>query len=121
MKKNCCGVKNKEVKLINQKEVIIHNHTAILNVKSKKYCQISQLKKNQTVTSTGTSDLAAKKDFIDLKAEVHKVGINKLVNVSTSLNRLKTEVDDLDVGILKTVVQIMKLLKTQNATHLRKK
>ena len=50
-----------------------------------------------------TSDLAAKKDFIALKAEVDKLDINKLVNVPTSLNNLKTKVDDLDVGKLKTV------------------
>ena len=61
-------------------------------------------------TSTGTSDLAAKKDFIDLKAKIDKVDINKLVNVSTSLNNLKTEVDDLDVGILKTVLVDLKKL-----------
>ena len=49
-----------------------------------------------------TSDLAAKKDFIALKAEVDKLHINKLVNVPTSLNNLKTK-DDLDVSKLKTV------------------
>ena len=32
-----------------------------------------------------------------------KLGINKLVNVLTSLNSLKAKVDDLDVGKLKTV------------------
>ena len=53
-------------------------------------------------TGVDTSDLAAKKDFIALKAEVDKLYINKLVNVSTSLNNLKTKVDDLDVGKLKT-------------------
>ena len=37
-----------------------------------------------------------------LKAEVDKLDINKLVNVPTSLNRLKTKVDDIDVGELKT-------------------
>ena len=44
------------------------------------------------------SDLAAKKDFIALKAEVDELNINNLVNVLTSLNNLKAEVDDLDVG-----------------------
>ena len=44
-----------------------------------------------------------KKDFIALKAEVDKLDVNKLVNVSTSLNNLKTKIDDLDVGKLKTV------------------
>ena len=37
-----------------------------------------------------------KKDFIALKAEVEKSDINTLNNVTTTLNNLKTEVDDLD-------------------------
>ena len=53
-------------------------------------------------TGVDTSDLAAKKDFIALKAEVEKLDINKLVNVPTSLNNLKRKVDDLDIGKLKT-------------------
>ena len=48
-------------------------------------------------TGVETSDLAAKKDFIVLKAEIDKLGINKFVNVPTSLNNLRTKVDDLDV------------------------
>ena len=54
-------------------------------------------------TGVDTSDLAAKKDFIALKAEVDKCDINKLVNIPTSLNNLKEKVVDLDVGKLKTV------------------
>ena len=50
-----------------------------------------------------TSDLAAKKGFIALKAEVDKLDINKLINVSTSLNNFKTKVDDLDVGKLEII------------------
>ena len=50
-----------------------------------------------------TSNLAVKSNFIALKAEVDKVDINKLVNVLNSLNNLKTKVDDLNVGKLKTV------------------
>ena len=38
------------------------------------------------VTGVDTSDLAAKKYFIALKGKVDKLGINKLVNVPTSLN-----------------------------------
>ena len=77
-------------------------------------------------TGVDTSDLAAKKDFSALKAEVHKLDINKLVNVPTSLNNLKAKVDDLDVGKLKTVsvdlkkisdVVDNKVVKTQNSTH----
>ena len=52
-------------------------------------------------TGVDTSDLAAKKNFIALKAEVEKIDITKLSNVPTSLNNLKTKVDDLDVGKLK--------------------
>ena len=54
-------------------------------------------------TGVNTFDLAAKNDFIDLKAEVEKVDINKLVNVPTSSNNLKVKVDDLDVDELKKV------------------
>ena len=38
-----------------------------------------------------------------MKAEVEKTNINKLVNVPTGLNDLKTKIDDLDVRKLKTV------------------
>ena len=50
-----------------------------------------------------TTDLVAKKDFIALKADVNKQNFNKLVNVPTDLNNLKTSVVDLDVGKLETV------------------
>ena len=50
-----------------------------------------------------TSDLAAEKYFFALKAEIDKLDFNKIVNVPTSLNNLKTKVDDLDVGKLETV------------------
>ena len=39
-----------------------------------------------------------------MKAEVDKLGINNLVNVPTSLNNLKTNVDDLDLKKLSDVV-----------------
>ena len=38
-----------------------------------------------------------------MKVEVNKLGINKLTNFPTSLNNLKTKVDDLDVVKLKAV------------------
>ena len=38
-----------------------------------------------------------------MKAEVDKLDINKLVNIPTSLNNLKTKVHDLDLGKFKTV------------------
>ena len=37
-----------------------------------------------------------------MKAEVDKLDINKLVNVQTSLNNLKTKAEDLDAGKVKT-------------------
>ena len=40
-------------------------------------------------TGVDKSDLAAKKDFVALKAKVDKLDINKLVKVSNSLNNLK--------------------------------
>ena len=44
--------------------------------------------------SIDTSDLAAKKDLVAFKADVDKLKITKLTNVSTSLNNFKTKVDD---------------------------
>ena len=52
-----------------------------------------------------------KKDFIYLTSEFDKLDINKLANVSTSLNNLKTKVYDLDIGKLKTFsVDLKKLI-----------
>ena len=70
-------------------------------------------KKLEHATAVDASDLAAKKDFIALKARVNKLNINILINVSTSLNNLKTKVDNLDVSKLKTVpVDLKKLSMT---------
>ena len=45
-----------------------------------------------------------------MKREVDKLAINKLVNVTTSLNNSKTKLYNLDVGKLKTVpLYLMKL------------
>ena len=45
-----------------------------------------------------------------MKAENDKLDINKLINVPTSLNKLKTKVNGLDFGKLKTVpVHLQKL------------
>ena len=61
-----------------------------------------------------------------MKAEVDKLGINKLINVPTRLNDLKLKVDDLDVGKLKAVSVVLKKLtdrvdnevvKNTNSTH----
>ena len=45
-----------------------------------------------------------------LKGDVDKLGITKLVNVPASMNNLKTRVDDLYVGKLKTVLVDLKKL-----------
>ena len=45
-----------------------------------------------------------------MKAEVDKLGMNELTNVLTSLNYLKTKVDDLDVTKLKNVSVYLKNL-----------
>ena len=49
-------------------------------------------KELEHATGIDKSDLAAKKDFIALEAEVYKLDINKLTNVPTSLNNLKAKV-----------------------------
>ena len=54
-------------------------------------------------TGIDTSDLAAKKYFIALTAEVKKPDIKKFVHVPNNLNNLKTRGDGLDVGKSKTV------------------
>ena len=59
-------------------------------------------KELEHATDIDTSDLAAKKAFIALKAEVDNLGINELTNIPTSLNNFLKNVDDLDVGKLKT-------------------
>ena len=59
-------------------------------------------KELECATGVHTTDLAATKDFVALKAEVNKLDLNKLVKVPTSLNNLETKVDDLGVGKLKT-------------------
>ena len=58
--------------------------------------------KLQHAANADKSNLTAKKDFIALKDEVDKLGINKLVNVPNGLNDLKTNLDKLNVNKLKT-------------------
>ena len=45
-----------------------------------------------------------------MKVKVDKLETNKLANVPTSLNNLKTKVRDLDVGKLKTVAVDLKMV-----------
>ena len=67
-------------------------------------------KELEHATGIDTSDLAGEKDFIALKSKYDKLGINKPTNVPTSLNNLKTKVDDLDVGELKITPVYLKEL-----------
>ena len=55
-------------------------------------------KELEHATFIDTSDLAAKKNFIALKAEVDKLDINKLTNVLTVLNILKTSAQGTNHG-----------------------
>ena len=45
-------------------------------------------------TGIDKSNLASKGDFIDLKVEVGKLDINKLVNVLNGMNNVKTKVEN---------------------------
>ena len=45
-------------------------------------------------TGIDTSNLASKGDFIDLKVEVGKLDINKLVNALNGMNNVKTKVEN---------------------------
>ena len=60
-------------------------------------------KELEHATGVDTYDFPAKKHFIASKTEFDKLGINKLVNVPTGLNDLKTKIGDLDGSKLKTV------------------
>ena len=51
-------------------------------------------KELEHATGIDTSDLTTKKYFIVLKAEVDKLDIDNLTNVPSSLNNLKTKVEE---------------------------
>ena len=73
-------------------------------------------------TSVDTSDLAVKKIFFGLKAEVDKLDINKLVNVPTSYINLKAKVSEIenkipDISSLVTTT----VLNSKISVKLRKK
>ena len=77
-------------------------------------------------TAVDTYDLATKKGFIALKAEIDKLEINKLIMFQLVWIILKTKLDNLDVGKLKTVPADLKklsdvvdneVLKTENSAH----
>ena len=68
-----------------------------------KFSNYAARKELEHASGIDTSDLAAKKDFIALKAEVDKLDINNIVNVSNKLNNLTTKKDELDIGKLRAV------------------
>ena len=59
--------------------------------------------------------------MIVLKSEFEKLDINKLVNVPTGLNDLKTKIDELDVGRLKTAFIDLKKLSDVMSKEVVKK
>ena len=60
-------------------------------------------------TGVDTSKLAAKSDFITLKAEVNKLDINELIKFLTGLNNFKTNVDKSNIGKLTVPKDLKKL------------
>ena len=73
------------------------------------------------VTGVDTSNLAAKRDFIALKAQVGKLDINKLVNLPSDLNNFNTKIDDLDAGKLRTVpIDLKKLCDVVSKENIKK-
>ena len=66
----------------------------------------ANIKELNYATGIDTFNLVSKRDFVALKAEANKLGTNKLVNVLSGLNNLKTKVDDLDVEKLKSVLLV---------------
>ena len=100
MEKNCCWVYYNWVIIPNQTDKVVLNLSNYFTKKDLDHA-----------TGVYTSDLAAKKYFIALKAEVGKYSINKLVNVPTSFNNSKTKADDLDVSKLKTAPVDLKKIK----------
>ena len=62
--------------------------------KVKVVLELSNYATKTELEHANSSDLAARKDFIVLKAEVNKLDIDNLVNVPTSSNNLKTKLDD---------------------------
>ena len=59
--------------------------------------------------------------FIALKAEVDKLGINKLANVTFSLIHLKTKVDKSDVGEFKELKNLSDVVKNEVVKNKKQK
>ena len=98
MKKNCCWV--------NCKRVVIHNQILPLEIKMKVVLDLSNYankKELEHVSGIDTSNLAAKNNFIALKAEVDRLDNNKLVMFHLTGIVSKQKIYDLDLGDLKEV------------------
>ena len=54
----------------------------------------------KNATGTDISKLAAKSDLASLKAEIDKLGVDKLKNIPTNLSNSKSKVDKLDIDKL---------------------
>ena len=78
--------------------------------KNKVVLDLSNYSTKKKNIGVNTSNLDAKRNLIALKAEVDKRGINKLINVPTSLNDLNTKVGALDFGNLEAVTKDLKKL-----------
>ena len=79
--------------------------------------------KNELEDAAGVdgSNLAARKDLIALWAEVDKLDINKLVNVLSGLNNLKTKVDNVDSCKLNKldIIKLVNVLRGLNNLELK--
>ena len=76
--------------------------------------QQKQILKNET--RLGKSDFSKKTDLAHLRS-VDKLDIDKLVNVPSASNRLKSKVDKLDIGKLETTpIDLSKLINVVKMT-----
>ena len=64
----------------------------------------------KNATGVGTSDFAKKTDLANLKSDIDKLDIDKVINLPTDLSNLKSKVDKLEIGKLETTpVDLSKL------------
>ena len=75
----------------------------------------------EDATGVDTSNLAAKREIVALKAAAEKLDINKLLNFPSGFNNLKAKVDGLDVDKLKSVPVNLKVVKNTKFSKLNMK
>ena len=104
-------------------EYFIQNQTLIYKKKDQSISSLVKLcyyKELEHARGVDASDLAAK-NFISLKTKVNKLDTAKLFNMPTSLNHLKTKMDDfVMLFILSYVVEEFSARKTK-VNNLKKK